>query len=188
MGRATLGGSDDLAPALILLERTACSVLTVGSAGAGAGSFIKVLGYGKTPGSIHVDSAATGSDCGSGSNKQAFQGKQADGIIAYGSATPVGTTGIISSVATNNGKSANIVSDSLPNVYGTTAVSGTGTTKTAVVGRRSRSAEGRSMCATASASRTRSATARPPCLVDEPPRPRWPPPGRSPTAPRPARS
>ena len=95
VGRATLGGSDDLAPALILLERTACSVLTVGSAGAGAGSYIKVLGYAKTPGSIHVDSAATGSDCGSGSNKQLFQGKQADGIVAYGSKSPTGTAGII---------------------------------------------------------------------------------------------
>ena len=135
VARAALGGSDDLAPALILLERAACSVLTVGAAGAGSGTYIKVLGFDKTPGSIHVDSAATGSDCGSGSNKQAFQGKQADGIIAYGSASPLGTSGIISSVATNDGKAANIVSDSLTNVYGTMAVSGTGTTKTAVVGR-----------------------------------------------------
>ena len=135
VGRATLGGSDDLAPALILLERTACSVLTVGSAGAGAGSFIKVLGYGKTPGSIHVDSAATGSDCGSGSNKQLLQGKQADGIIAYGSTTPTGTAGIITSVATNDGKAANVAADALANVYGTTATSGTGVTKAAVTGR-----------------------------------------------------
>ena len=135
VGRATLGGSDDLAPALILLERTACSVLTVGSAGAGAGSYIKVLGYGKTPGSIHVDSAATGGDCGSGSNKQLFQGKQADGIVAYGSIAPTGTAGIITSVATNNGKAANIVSDALADVYGTTATSGTGVTKAAVSGR-----------------------------------------------------
>ena len=135
VGRATLGGSDDLAPALILLERTACSVLTVGSGGAGSGSFIKVLGVGKTPGSIHVDSSATGSDCGSGSNKQLFQGKQADGIVAYGSASPTGTAGIITSVATNNGKAPNIVSDALANVYGTLATSGTGVTKSAVTGR-----------------------------------------------------
>ena len=100
----------------------------------GAGSFIKVLGFGKTPGSIHVDSAATGSDCGSGSNKQLFQGKQADGIVAYGSSSPTGTAGIITSVATNNGKAWNVVSDALANVYGTTATSGTGVTKSAVAG------------------------------------------------------
>ena len=133
VGRATLGGSEDLALALILLERSACSVLTVGSAGGGAGSFIKVLGYAKTPGSIHVDSAATGSDCGS--NKQLLQGKQADGIVAYGSTAPTGTPGIITSVATDHGKASNVVSDAVANVYGTTATSGTGITKSAVTGR-----------------------------------------------------
>jgi len=72
----------DLAPALLLLERTRCSVLTVGSAG--APSSIRVYGSGTIPGSIHADSNGTGSGCGSGSGQQLLQGKQTNGIEAYG--------------------------------------------------------------------------------------------------------
>ncbi len=127
--RAMIGGDDALAPALMLLERSACSVLTVGSAGAGTGTYVVVRGSGATPGSIHLDTSATWSDCGSGSNQQAVQGKQSDGVIAYGSVTPLGTSGVISSVALDDGKPSNIVFDSVNNVYGTPAVSGLGGTK-----------------------------------------------------------
>jgi len=133
--RALVAGDDALAPALILLERTACSALTVGSAGGGAGTYVVVKGTGATPGSIHVDSSATGIDCGSGSNQQLLQGKQADGIVAYGSPSPTGTPGVISSVATYNNVAAGIVSDALTNVYGTTSTSGTGAVKNPVQGR-----------------------------------------------------
>jgi hypothetical protein len=133
--RALVAGDDALAPALILLERTACSALTVGSAGGGAGTFVAVRGSGSTPGSIHLDSNATGSDCGSGSNQQLLQGKQADGIVAYGSVSPAGTPGVITSVASFNNVAAGIVSDAIANVYGTTATSGTGAVKNPVQGR-----------------------------------------------------
>ena len=135
VARVLVGGEGRLAPALMLLERTACSVLTVGSAGAGTGTYINVHGTGDTPGSIHIDTAATGSDCGSGSNQQAMQGKQNDGIVAYGSPSPTGSSGVISSVARYNGVATNIVYDSVNSVYGTTGLSGTGSTKTAVTPR-----------------------------------------------------
>ncbi len=114
-------GAGDTAPALLLLERTGCTVLTVGSAG--SPSRIKVYGSGPTAGTIHADSNATGAGCGSNPNQQVLQGKQADGIVAYGSPSPTGAAGIISSVAAANGVSAAIVSDSPANVYGTTATS-----------------------------------------------------------------
>ena len=134
--RAVMGGDDELSPALIVLERTACSALTVGSAGGGSGTYIQVHGSGPTPGSIHVDSSATGADCGGGSNQQLLQGKQSDGIVAYGSVAPTGVAGVISSVATYSSVAATVVSDNLNNVYGTTATTGTGADKGAVQGRR----------------------------------------------------
>jgi len=87
-------GPGKRAPALLLLERTHCSVLTVGSAG--APSSVRVVATGDTPGTIHADSNATGSDCGSGSTQQLFQGKQNDGIVA--GASPI-AAGSITSVA-----------------------------------------------------------------------------------------
>jgi hypothetical protein len=133
--RAMIGGDDSLAPALMLLERSACSVLTVGSAGAGTGTFVAVRGSGATPGSIHLDSTATGPDCGSGSNQQLVQGKQDDGVVAYGSMSPTGTPGVITSVAANNGVSTGVLFDALTKVYGTTSTSGTGSAKNPVQGR-----------------------------------------------------
>ena len=133
--RALVSGQDSLAPALILLERTACSALTVGSAGGGSGTYIQVHGSGATPGSIHLDSVASGADCGSGSNQQLIQGKQNDGVVAYGSVSPAGTAGVITSAAVRKGVAANIVYDNLNQVYGTTSTSGTGASKIAVSGR-----------------------------------------------------
>jgi len=126
-------GNGDPAPALLLLERTQCGVLQVGSAG--SSSRIKVYGETTSPGTIHSDSNATGSGCGSGSGSQLLQGKQADGVVAYGST--IGTAGLVTTVATQSGKAANIVVDSTSNVYGTTAASELSTgTPAAVTGRK----------------------------------------------------
>lgn len=120
VGRVAVGDGD-LAPALILLERTKCNVLAVGSAGAGAGSHIRVYGTPTTPGSIHADTDASDTGCGTTSGKQVFQGKQADGVTAFGSTEDPSLSGMITSVAANNGVAAAIVSDGIANVYGTTA-------------------------------------------------------------------
>lgn len=121
VGRVAVGDGD-LAPALLLLERTKCNVLSVGSAGAGAGSYIRVYGSGMMPGSIHADTdASDSSSCGTTSGKQVFQGKQANGLVAYGAPTG-GASGLITSVAASSGVAAGIVSDGIANVYGTTGV------------------------------------------------------------------
>lgn len=123
----------DVPPALLLLEQTSCSVLTVGSGG--SPSRISIAGFGVVPATIHSDSSATGADCGSGSNQQLFQGKQTDGVVAHGGSG--GVSGSITSFATYNGIPASVVTDNPANVYGTTgiypAVAGT---KSAVSGRR----------------------------------------------------
>jgi Flp pilus assembly protein TadG len=111
-------GNGDPAPALLLLERTRCNVLSVGSAGSAAR--IKVYGNATSPGTIHSDSDATDSACGPGN--QLLQGKQAGGVVAYGSLD--GTPGIITTVATQNGViGATTVTDSPLNVFPTTAAS-----------------------------------------------------------------
>lgn len=105
----------DQAPALLMLERTKCSVVTVNSA---ANSYLRVYGSGTTPGSIHADSAGTAGDCGSGSNQQMFQGQVAGGIAAYGAG---GVSGSITSYGTLNGLSSGVASDSSARVFGSTA-------------------------------------------------------------------
>ena len=108
----------DQPPALLLLERHKCGVLTVGSGG--SPSRIKVYGSGSAPGTIHADSDATDAGCGSGPNTQLLQGKQANGLVAYGSGT--GITGQISTVATDQGRASNIVADASANVYPTSGL------------------------------------------------------------------
>lgn len=135
VARAFLPSDDSLSPALLLLERTGCSAITVGSAGGGAGSYIAVKGVDATPGSIHVDSDATGPGCGPGSGQQIMQGKQSDGIVAYGSMNPSGVAGVITSYATYLGVPPGTVSDSLSNVNATTAASSPGTVKLPILGR-----------------------------------------------------
>ena len=120
VSRASMGGEDAVSPALIILERTACSALTVGSASNGE---IFVRGILQTPGSIHLDSDATGGDCGSGSNQQLIQGKHAGGVVAFGSVLPLGISGLLTSVAIARGRPSDIVYDSLDNVHATTATS-----------------------------------------------------------------
>jgi Flp pilus assembly protein TadG len=107
-------------PALLLLERTHCSVLVVGSNG--SPSSIKVNPTMGVPGTIHADSNATGSDCGSGSNQQLFQGHQANGIEA--GAGGVTAPGVITSRATYLKRASNIVWDDVLNVHGLTSTLG----------------------------------------------------------------
>ena len=108
----------DQPPALLLLERHKCGVLTVGSGG--SPSRIKVYGSGSAPGTIHADSDATDAGCGSGPNTQLLQGKQANGLVAYGSGT--GIPGQISTVATDQGRASNVVADATANVYPTSGL------------------------------------------------------------------
>jgi Flp pilus assembly protein TadG len=113
-------GNGTRAPALLLLERTKCSVLVVGSNG--SPSRIKVNATLGVPGTIHSDSDASGSDCGSGSNQQLFQGHQPNGIEAgAGSAT---APGVITSRATYLKRPDNVVWDDLLNVHGLTMAGG----------------------------------------------------------------
>ncbi len=111
--------SGGYAPAMLLLERDTCPVLTGGS-GSG-GSTIHVLGAaasdGKTqPGTIHSDSSAS-TLCTGGSNQNIFLGKGADGIVAY--AAPVAASsnpdptkpGQITSYAGSIGKALNYIID-----------------------------------------------------------------------------
>ena len=135
VARAFLPSDDSLSPALLLLERTGCSALTVGSAGGGAGSYIAVKGVDATPGSIHVDSDATGPGCGPGSGQQIMQGKQSDGIVAYGSTNPSGVAGVITSYATYLGVPSGTISDGLSNVNATTAASSPSAVKLPILGR-----------------------------------------------------
>lgn len=119
VGRVDIGDGD-VAPALILLERTRCQVLTNGSSGPGNTSKIWVYGSGSTPSSIHSDSDASDAGCGSGPNQQLIAGNKASGIVALGAPT-TGEPGLISTMATLVGRASNIVSDGMTNVYGTNA-------------------------------------------------------------------
>ena len=113
-------GDGDLAPALLLLERTRCQVLTNGNNSASNTSKIWVeAGDNDTPASIHSDSQATDGGCGSGPNQQLLAGNKDNGIVAFG--TPAGDPGIISTYATLAGRAPGIVSDGLAKIFGTTA-------------------------------------------------------------------
>ena len=124
--RALIGSEDDLAPALILLERTGCQVVT-----AGGTARVHVKGMNGTPGSIHVDSDA--STCTSG--QQLYQGGQADSIVAYGSTTPTGTSGAVTAYAAQRGVAAATLSNGSTLVYGTPSTSGTGNPRNGITGR-----------------------------------------------------
>ena len=134
VGRVKLGPGG-YAPALLLLKRTGCPVLTGGSAS--GSSFIHVLGSVTSnnisqPGTIHSDS--DGGGCSGGSNSNVFLGKGSDGIVAYAaplvtnhSQPDVSKPGQITSVATADGKPMDVARDLLANVYGSTALSSGGT-------------------------------------------------------------
>ncbi len=79
VGRASSDGLSDVVPALILLERTECNALQVGS----GASYIEVYGSGAAPGTIHADSLGSGSTCSSGSGSYVMRGKAAKHIWAH---------------------------------------------------------------------------------------------------------
>lgn len=120
VGRVKPGGGD-LAPALILLERTLCQVLVNGNSSASNDSKIWVYGTGTMPASIHSDSDALGAGCGSGPNQQLLAGNKTNGIVAFAAPTG-GLPGLISTYGAQVGTAANIVSDGTNNIFGTTAV------------------------------------------------------------------
>ncbi|HET7690265.1 MAG TPA: hypothetical protein VFK41_07800 [Nocardioidaceae bacterium] len=119
------------APAMLLLRRTGCPSVQVGSAGGGADSWIRVFGATSsdgrtTPGTIHADT--DGLNC-SGGGAYVFYGKAAGGIVAYAAplasnpSTPDPTQpGRISALARANGVAMSTVRDSLANVYGSSAL------------------------------------------------------------------
>ncbi|HET7690258.1 MAG TPA: hypothetical protein VFK41_07765 [Nocardioidaceae bacterium] len=112
-------GPGKRSPALLLLDRTNCFVLTTGtnSNSLNQNNFIRVLGAGSgnavQPGTIHADS--NGSNCGN--NETIFMGKRLDGIVAY--AAPVtNEPGIITSYAKLLGVADAIVSDGSTRTFG----------------------------------------------------------------------
>ncbi len=114
------GGPGNRAPALLLLDRTECNVLSVGSAGT-TSSYIRVYGAGTTPplvqpGTIHADS--DGSGCKT--NETIYSGKSNDAIVAY-AAPNLSQHGILSSYAARLGVAAGVLSDGVSRVYGSAA-------------------------------------------------------------------
>ena len=79
-------------------------------------------GFLKTPGSIHLDSDATGGDCGSGPNQQLIQGKHVDGVVAFGSPTAAGHVRSPHVRRDSPRPTSNIVYDSLDTVAATIAI------------------------------------------------------------------
>lgn len=88
--------------ALLILNRTDCLALSNTSNGA-----IDVTGYKNHPGMVHVDSDASGSQCGS---KPVIQGAKQDGVVAH-EAPLTGDPGRITTVASSN------QSDGVTNVW-----------------------------------------------------------------------
>ena len=123
VGRVT-GGPGNRSPALLLLDRHNCNVLSVGSSG-NQSSYIHVYGAAAgtvtQPGTIHADS--DGAACKV--NETIFSGKIDNGIAAY--AQPdLQQHGIISSYAARLGVSAGVISDGLNRVYGSAAANEAG--------------------------------------------------------------
>ncbi|HET7387900.1 MAG TPA: Tad domain-containing protein [Nocardioidaceae bacterium] len=131
VGRYHIGPGGN-APAMLLLKRTGCPVLSTGSNS--GGSRIRVFGKVSTdgstsqPGTIHADS--NGSGCSGGSNANIFLGKAADGIVAFGD-PKTGDPGQITSVAAANGFGQGVGYDADANVFGTTAIDDAGLPGTA---------------------------------------------------------
>jgi Flp pilus assembly protein TadG len=114
VGRVNLGDGKQ-APALLLLDRKNCSVLTVGSAGGGSTSEIKVYGSADQPGTIHADSDA--SVCAN--NAYVFEGNKTDGVVAY-SSQDGSKAGSLTSVAGFLAKPLSVIRDDPNKVYGYT--------------------------------------------------------------------
>lgn len=126
----------DSAPAMLLLKRTGCPVLTTGANG--GSSYIRVLGAlssdGRSqPGTIHSDSDGVG--CNGSNNGWIYGGLAPDGIVAYAAplvANPAqpdpAKPGQVTAVAAANGIVGTPLRDSNSNVYGSSLLSGLGGT------------------------------------------------------------
>jgi hypothetical protein len=132
VGRVEAGPGGD-APAMLILDRHGCEVLSSTSAGLGSGSFVHVNGfYSSTTtlsqgGSIHADSDAA--DCSSASHHNIFYGSAANTIVAYAAPTSSGGAdaskpGLITSVAGANGVALSTIRDDGDNVYASQQLSG----------------------------------------------------------------
>ncbi len=104
VGRVTLKDDGQGAVALLLLERTNCSVIVVN----GVNSFVRVLANGDVPGLIHSDSDGTG--CSGG--QRILVGDHANGILAQQSPASPGIIRL-KAIGTAN---AGYAYDSLTNV------------------------------------------------------------------------
>jgi Flp pilus assembly protein TadG len=130
VGRVFLGDGDT-APAMLLLKRTGCPILSTGSNSVDS-STIRLFGAvssdGKSqPGTIHADSS--GASCSGGSNQNVFLGRAARGIVALAAPMVSDPTqpdptqpGLITSVAALNGFGAGVGYDSADNVFGSGAL------------------------------------------------------------------
>ena len=129
VGRVSNRANGD-APAMLLLKRTGCPILSTGSNG--GQSYIHVYGSVSSaglsqPGSIHADSD------GSGCSGSIFSGKTAGGIVSYAAPLVSDPTqadpakpGQITSVAGLNGVSIGTVRDGLGQDYGSVALNESG--------------------------------------------------------------
>lgn len=124
----------DSAPAMLLLKRTGCPVLTTGASG--GTSYIHVQGAlssdGRSqPGTVHSDSDGVG--CNGSNNGWIYGGLGADGIVAYAAPLAANPTqpdpakpGQLTAVAAANGITGLPLRDSTSNVYGSSLLDGTG--------------------------------------------------------------
>jgi hypothetical protein len=133
VGRVAIGPGGP-APAMLLLDRTGCNVLTT----SGSGAYVHVYGGEsagqRRPGTIHADSDA--STCSS-SNPSVFNGGSADSIVAYAAPSATSSTmpdpglpGLITSVAAQNAAlaSTTTIANNPANVYGSAALNESDTT------------------------------------------------------------
>lgn len=126
------------APAMLLLRRTGCPALEIGSGGSGAGSYIHVEGRVSTnglsqPGTIHADTDGAG--CSGASGNWVFYGKSSvssvppGGIMALAAPTvddpsvaDPSKPGSITSVAGTMGVAISTIRDAAANVCASTAL------------------------------------------------------------------
>ena len=105
VARLKRDSEDEVAAALLLLERSACGVLST----AGNGATVRVEGVNGAAGNIHVDSNGSGSGCSTTATIFDVDGNtSAPKIIAGRGTLPDGTgvPGVISSVSMNGGPGA----------------------------------------------------------------------------------
>ena len=133
VGRVKLASGGD-APAMLILKRTGCPVLSTGSNSGGSKIWVSgaISSDGKAQaGTIHADTTGTG--CTGGSNQSIFLGKAGSGIVTY-AAPLVGSPlspdpskpGQMTSVAGDNGVTGTVIRDTTDNAYGSAALNAAG--------------------------------------------------------------